>query len=108
MFEKGCLCAHVAHAAQPSRPSTSTPCVSPDPIALQVLHELQTRGMTMIRLSEETSVNRSVLCRWLSGTRSIRVRDAIKVMAYLGIVVGSERDFRGQEDQARRNDRTKP
>lgn len=70
--------------------------MSADPIALVTLRELQRRGMTISDLAARTGVDRSVLGRWLSGVRTIRVRHAVLVMQALGIVVVAERDLRGQ------------
>jgi len=82
--------------------------VNVDPIALATLREMQRRRMTISDLSERTGVDRSVLGRWLGGVRSIRVRDAAKVMEALGLVVVSERDHLGKATTDPPAHRTKP
>ncbi len=51
--------------------------------------------MTISELADSTGIDRSVLGRWLSGIRTIRVRQVVLVMRELGLVVISERDFHG-------------
>lgn len=58
-----------------------------DPIARSVLEVIQARGTTIIAVARASGVHRDVIGRWLAGTRSIRVADAIRVMAALGLEV---------------------
>ncbi|MFN0133411.1 MAG: helix-turn-helix domain-containing protein [Phycisphaerales bacterium] len=43
--------------------------------------------MHICDLAERTGIDRSVLGRWLSGVRTIRVRDADLVVRELGLVI---------------------
>ncbi len=79
-----------------------------DPIALATLREMQRRRMSISDLSERTGVDRSVLGRWLGGVRTIRVRDAAKVMVALGLEVVAEREHRAQAPTDPPAHRTKP
>jgi transcriptional regulator with XRE-family HTH domain len=67
----------------------------PDPIAILAHRQMQRRGMSICDLAEAAEVHRSVLGRWLAGTRSIRLADAVRVMHVLGIVAVVKEDAHG-------------
>ncbi|QQS08690.1 MAG: helix-turn-helix transcriptional regulator [Phycisphaerales bacterium] len=74
-----------------------------DTIAIEVLREMQRREMSISRLAKKSGVDRSVLGRWLSGVRSIRVRQAVLVMRVLGLVVVPGAKIHGQGQTKDRN-----
>lgn len=59
----------------------------PDVLARAVSLRLQDRGMCILELAGVTGINRNVLGRWLSGTRSIRLDQAMLVAHELGLSV---------------------
>ena len=56
-----------------------------DPIASNVLLAINSKGITLVQLQRRAGVHKSTLSRWLSGRRSIRVRDALAVLEALGL-----------------------
>jgi DNA-binding phage protein len=76
-----------------------------DPIAEAALRELTRQEMSISELARKVALHRSDLGRWLAGSRSLRVRDAVKVMGVLGLVVVHRRELDGKAQARGRDDR---
>lgn len=59
----------------------------PDPIAIAVIRAMQASGITIVAVAAAAGLHRDVVGRWLAGTRSIRVREALRVTESLGLTV---------------------
>lgn len=81
----------------PIRITAITGRMEPDPIAKLVLVRLQERGWKIADLAEHTDLHRSVLCKWLSGRRTIRVSLVLRVMRVLDIVAVPREDLVGRD-----------
>lgn len=72
-----------------------------DEVAILVLKELQRRRMSQAELGKRAGLNRWTVSRWLSGARSIRLIDALHMMAVLDLTVVPRRVLNGQATKPR-------
>lgn len=58
-----------------------------DPVARIALQQLQQRRMHLSDLAEKADVHISILSRWFNGKRTVKLDQALRVMAVLGMTV---------------------
>ena len=67
-----------------------------DEVAKAVSARMKERGRSIIELGGRTGVSRHVIGRWLSGERTIKLKDLLPILRDLDLTVAPREDVRAR------------